>query len=70
MNKKVRINISLDKEVADNLKLISERRHTTVSQWITDQVVAEKNRMDFSDSYNAWRQLYYTFNNKQCDDVK
>ncbi len=41
---KVRINISIDEETNEKLRELAEKKHTNVSQWITDRVweAAEK----------------------------
>ncbi|MBR0542359.1 MAG: ribbon-helix-helix protein, CopG family [Clostridia bacterium] len=35
---KTKINISLDNEVADKLRLLAKAEHKSMSQWITDKV--------------------------------
>ena len=36
---KKRINISLDEEIAEQLKIVAEKSKRNVSQWITDKVM-------------------------------
>ncbi len=35
---KKRVNISLDEEIADQIKMLAKDSHRNVSQWITDAV--------------------------------
>lgn len=35
---KKRVNISLDEEIADQIKILAKDSHRNVSQWITDAV--------------------------------
>lgn len=39
---KVKVNLSLDQEIADCLKLYAKQRHTTVSQAVTDWVLQQQ----------------------------
>ena len=36
---KKKVNLSLDEEVAENLKKLAEEGHKPVSQWVSDAVV-------------------------------
>lgn len=43
---KRRINISLDEDIAEALKELSQSSHKTMSQWITDKIWEEKKKED------------------------
>ncbi len=48
---KKRINISLDEDTADAIKVVADRSHKNVSQWITDKVWAEFTPMNTGSSF-------------------
>lgn len=39
--KKVRLTLSLDKEVDTMLRSLANENHTTMSQWISDQILSQ-----------------------------
>ena len=47
---KKRINISLDEDTADAIKVVADRAHKNVSQWITDKVWAEYTPLNTGES--------------------
>ena len=48
---KKRINISLDEDTADAIKVVADRSHKNVSQWITDKVWAEYTQLNTGSSF-------------------
>ena len=40
---KTKVNLSLEPDTADALKLLAQKSHRTVSQWVTDKVWEDKN---------------------------
>ncbi len=48
---KKRINISLDEDTADAIKVVADRSHKNVSQWITDKVWAEYTPLNTGDGF-------------------
>ena len=47
---KKRINISLDEDVAEQLKTVAEKSKRNVSQWITDKVIESYEQIDKTDT--------------------
>ena len=40
---KTKVNLSLEPDTADALKLLAQKSHRTVSQWVTDKVWEDEN---------------------------
>lgn len=51
---KKRVNISLDEEIAEQIKILAKESHRNVSQWITDAVCEAMRNSDMKVKKEQW----------------